>query len=350
MDGSGWTIPQNMPKSEDETPGPSSDTYDPMIVGQQESIIHSNIPFNTERGHTHQSIPEERSQEAGGHLLYTNMTYNNSTNPPNFVHAPQPIDFPQGGDYTILQDRSLLYWGNYPSFSTGQTSQYTMIGGQSTLSNLPPKLPEFIEGLHGAIFPVIPCPEGLFPEQISTSNYLNLNFGTHTKPAEVHPVEVHPTEASFDQNQPSMSGRFIHMPLQVQTGALGEASHDNFGQADMMQSPSPASTVEILINESGTIICPFDSTLIPATNDAISAHKVLCSDPDVQSIPREPRTHRRGLERIQDINKSQSVSLPIFGFLFHFDSSVVELLYIGTYRNPDTQMPLSIIPKVILIL
>ena len=71
----------------------------------------------------------------------------------------------------------------------------------------------------------------------------------------------------------------------------------------MMQSPSPASTVEILINESGTIICPFDSTLIPATNDAISAHKVLCSDPDVQSIPREPRTHRRGLERIQDINK-----------------------------------------------
>ena len=36
MDGSGWTIPQNMPKGEDETPGPSSDTYDPMIVGQQE--------------------------------------------------------------------------------------------------------------------------------------------------------------------------------------------------------------------------------------------------------------------------------------------------------------------------
>ena len=29
-------------------------------------------------------------REAGSHLLYTNMTYNNSTNPPNFVHALQP--------------------------------------------------------------------------------------------------------------------------------------------------------------------------------------------------------------------------------------------------------------------
>ena len=61
-----------------------------------------------------------------------------------------------------------------------------------------------------------------------------LRIDTLARPAEVYPVEVHPTDASFDQNQPSMSGRFIHMPLQVHTGALGEASHDNFVQAGVI--------------------------------------------------------------------------------------------------------------------
>ena len=100
----------------------------------------------------------------------------------------------------------LSHWSNIPIYDDvswqgryyNRWSYPLSSGGQS---NLPPKLPEFIEGLNGAIFPlvlpclsysypptlysyctrVIPCPEGLFPEQISTSNYLNLNFGTHSK-------------------------------------------------------------------------------------------------------------------------------------------------------------------------
>ena len=53
MDGSGWTIPQNMPKSEDETPGPSSDTYDPIIVGQQEryGVPVKETAFAWNKGH-----------------------------------------------------------------------------------------------------------------------------------------------------------------------------------------------------------------------------------------------------------------------------------------------------------